>query len=113
VTDHPRYVQVYYLYAKDPVFHQVAYGLLTACTIFRGFYVMERDLRPQLSQRAPTESARYMKEMYKLALTGLSHPSLALVFREWTADARSLEKESSCFSVVSSSGTWTTSIVIT
>lgn len=35
------FITVYYLYAKDPVFHQVAYGLLTASTIFRGFHVLE------------------------------------------------------------------------
>lgn len=56
------------------MFHQVAYGLLTAGTIFRGFYVMEWDLRPKLSQRNPTECDRYMRQMYKLAVTGLWHP---------------------------------------
>ncbi|KAK3311191.1 ceramidase [Chaetomium strumarium] len=65
------FITVYYLYAKDPVFHQVAYGVLTAGLIFRGFYVMERQLRPKLSQRRPVESDRYMREMYKLALTGI------------------------------------------
>ncbi|KAK4039792.1 ceramidase-domain-containing protein [Parachaetomium inaequale] len=66
------FITVYYLYAQDPVFHQVAYGLLTAGTIFRGFYVMERSLRPKLSQRKPAEECdRYMREMYKLALTGI------------------------------------------
>ena len=61
---------MYYLYAKDPVFHQVAYGLLTAITIFRGFHVMERDLRPGLSKRDPTECGPLMSRMYRLALTG-------------------------------------------
>ena len=67
--------QVYYLYAQDPVFHQVAYGILTLGTICRGFYVMERDLRPKLSQRNPTECDRYMRDMYKLAATGPYHLS--------------------------------------
>ncbi|KAK4103129.1 aPHC-domain-containing protein [Parathielavia hyrcaniae] len=65
------FITVYYLFAMDPVFHQVAYGLLTASTVARGFYVMERELRPQLSQRVPAECSRYMREMYKLALTGI------------------------------------------
>jgi dihydroceramidase len=65
--------QVYYLYAQDPVFHQVAYGILTLGTISRGFYVMERDLRPKLSQRNPAECDQYMREMYKLAVAGLYH----------------------------------------
>ncbi|SPQ19336.1 c804d4db-4c73-4ac4-840f-b0914149d89c [Thermothielavioides terrestris] len=65
------FITVYYLYAKDPVFHQVAYGLLTVGLIFRGFFVMERDLRPQLSQRNPAECDRLMREMYKLAVTGI------------------------------------------
>ncbi|KAL2146266.1 hypothetical protein VTI28DRAFT_4562 [Corynascus sepedonium] len=66
------FITVYYLYAKDPVFHQVAYGLLTAGTIFRGFYVMETGLRPKLSQRKePAECDQYMRNMYKLAFTGI------------------------------------------
>ncbi|KAK3298913.1 ceramidase [Chaetomium fimeti] len=65
------FITVYYLVAKDPVFHQVAYGILTATTIFRGFYVMERHLRPKLSQRNPAECGRYMRGMYTLSLTGI------------------------------------------
>ncbi|KAL2199577.1 ceramidase-domain-containing protein [Corynascus similis CBS 632.67] len=66
------FITVYYLYAKDPVFHQVAYGLLTAGTIFRGFYVMETGLRPKLSQRKESaECDQYMRNMYKLAFTGI------------------------------------------
>ncbi|KAK3902726.1 ceramidase-domain-containing protein [Staphylotrichum tortipilum] len=65
------FITVYYLYAKDPVFHQVAYGLLTAVTVFRGFHVMERDLRPGLSQRNPAECGPLMRRMYRLALTGM------------------------------------------
>ena len=67
-------VQVYYLYAKDPVFHQVAYGILVLSTVARGFYVMEQDLRPTLSQRNPAECGRYMQQMYTLAVTGSYHP---------------------------------------
>lgn len=60
------------------MFHQVAYGLLTVGTVFRGFYVMERDLRPKLSQRNPAECGRYMRQMYKLAVTGsYYHPGVS------------------------------------
>lgn len=75
-TDEQR-VQAYYLYAKDPVFHQVAYGLLTSGTVFRGFYVMEWQLRPKLSQRNPAECDRYMRQMYTLAATGSYHPAVS------------------------------------
>ncbi|KAJ4290171.1 alkaline ceramidase ydc1 [Collariella sp. IMI 366227] len=63
------FITVYYLYAKDPVFHQVAYGILTLSTVVRGFYVMERGLRPKLQQRNPADCDRHMREMYKLAVT--------------------------------------------
>jgi dihydroceramidase len=65
------FITVYYLYAKDPVFHQAAYALLTLTLVFRGFYVMERELRPQLRRRNPAECDAYMVDMYKLALSGL------------------------------------------
>ncbi|KAK4152261.1 ceramidase-domain-containing protein [Chaetomidium leptoderma] len=65
------FITVYYLYAKDPVFHQVAYGLLTAATVFSSSYAMERDLKPKLSQRNPAECGRYMREMHRLGLTGI------------------------------------------
>lgn len=65
------FITVYYLYAKDPVFHQVAYGTLTLTLICQGFFVMERDLRPKLMQRNPAECGRQMRQMYKLAFTGL------------------------------------------
>ncbi|GAB1311365.1 alkaline ceramidase ydc1 [Madurella fahalii] len=65
------FITVYYLYAKNPVFHQVAYGLLTGATIFRGFYVMERELRPKLKKRNPAECDRYMRQMWVLAMTGI------------------------------------------
>jgi dihydroceramidase len=63
--------QIYYLYGKDPVFHQVAYGLLTAANVFRSFSVMERELRPALNKRNPATSGRLMREMWTVALAGL------------------------------------------
>ena len=87
------------------MFHQVAYGLLTAGTIFRGFYVMEWDLRPKLSQRNPAECDRYMRQMYQLAVTGLWHPLTALVLRKDSADAWAFDKGYSCSSPAFSCGT--------
>ncbi|KAL0475511.1 alkaline phytoceramidase [Neurospora intermedia] len=65
------FITVYYLYAKNPVFHQVAFALITATTIFRGFYVMEYQLRPQLRERNPTACSRIMREMWTLALVSI------------------------------------------
>lgn len=62
--------QAYYLSAKDPVFHQVAYGIMTALIIVRSMMDMEYELRPALRQRNPEECDKTMKEMWKLALTG-------------------------------------------
>ncbi|KAH8893724.1 alkaline phytoceramidase [Thozetella sp. PMI_491] len=64
-------ITAYYLHAKDPVFHQVAYGLLTATTIFRGMYIMEYTLRPTLRKRNPEEADQIMTTMWHLAATGI------------------------------------------
>jgi dihydroceramidase len=74
MADSGSFLQSYYLYAKDPVFHQVAYGVLTASTIFRSFYDMSYRLRPDLEKRNPKEADRIMSEMWKLAWIGLSAP---------------------------------------
>ncbi|KAK4131799.1 aPHC-domain-containing protein [Trichocladium antarcticum] len=65
------FITVYYLYAKNPVFHQVAYGALTLGTTAWGFYVMENVLRPVLRKRNPVECDRYMRDMWRLAATGI------------------------------------------
>ncbi|KAF2667556.1 alkaline phytoceramidase [Microthyrium microscopicum] len=41
------FITGYYHYLQDPVFHQNAYGILTAIVVFRSVYVMESGLRPQ------------------------------------------------------------------
>lgn len=46
----------------------MAFALITATTVFRGFYVMEYQLRPQLRERNPTHCSRLMREMWTLAL---------------------------------------------
>lgn len=65
------FITVYYLYAKDPVFHQVAYGILTLSATCRGFFVMERDLAPVLEKRVPSEAPQLMREIRTLAVTGI------------------------------------------
>lgn len=40
------FITLYYHYLQDPVFHQVAYGILTAIVLFRAIYVMEANIRP-------------------------------------------------------------------
>ena len=61
---------MYYLYAKDPVFHQVAYGALTLATTIRGFLVTHNELKPDLRRRVPAESEAYIRQIQKLAVTG-------------------------------------------
>jgi dihydroceramidase len=49
-------ITAYYHYVKDPIFHQVAYGLLTALLFFRSVYDMEVNLRPS-SKKLVSSSA--------------------------------------------------------
>jgi dihydroceramidase len=44
------FITLYYHYLQDPVFHQVAYAILTAIVFFRSIYIMEVRIRP--SRRA-------------------------------------------------------------
>ncbi|KAL9055335.1 MAG: hypothetical protein Q9162_003642 [Coniocarpon cinnabarinum] len=46
------FITGYYHYLQDPTFHQRMYALLTATVLFRGFYVMESNLRPGRAVRA-------------------------------------------------------------
>jgi len=66
------FITVYYLYAKDPVFHQVAYGTLCLATVSWGFYVMESRVRPTLKKNSPADADRIMRETWTLALSGTS-----------------------------------------
>lgn len=47
------FITGYYHYLQDPLFHQRSYGILTAVVLFRGFYVMERNLRASWGMRKP------------------------------------------------------------
>jgi dihydroceramidase len=64
-------VQAYYLASKDPVFHQVAYATMTLTLVLKGFHVMEKQLRPALQKRNPAECDQILKQMWRLALTGM------------------------------------------
>ena len=55
------FITVCYHYLQDPTFHQNAYALLTAFTVFRSMFVMEYTLRPSLSK---TEK-KHMLEMQR------------------------------------------------
>ncbi|KAK4454667.1 ceramidase-domain-containing protein [Podospora aff. communis PSN243] len=65
------FISVYYLYAKDPVFHQVAYGLLTLSSTIRGFYVTEVDVKSALRKRVPEEVDQRMHQIRTLAVSGI------------------------------------------
>lgn len=41
------FITAYYHYLGDPVFHQVAYAILTIVVVFRSMWVMEVTLRPK------------------------------------------------------------------
>jgi hypothetical protein len=62
----------YYLNSMDPVFHQVAYGLLTCALVFRNMYVMEAHLRPALERRSGSAAHgdQILKQMWRFSLTG-------------------------------------------
>ncbi|KAK1827202.1 ceramidase-domain-containing protein [Podospora conica] len=65
------FITVYYLYAKDPVFHQVAYGALTLATTIRGFLATHSELKPALRRRVPGESDAYIRQIQQLSLAGI------------------------------------------
>ncbi|KAF3480248.1 alkaline phytoceramidase [Arthroderma uncinatum] len=44
------FITLYYHYIQDPVFHQVAYAVLTAIVVFRSMWVMEVTLRPSFQR---------------------------------------------------------------
>lgn len=66
------WISIYYHMSQNPVFHQVAYAILTCAVVFRGMYVMECHLRPALRQRNPAEGDAIMAQMWKMAGTGAS-----------------------------------------
>lgn len=64
------WITAYYLLSQDPVFHQVAYAILTCAVVFRGMYVMEAHLRPAMEKRSANLAEDIMNQMWKMAYTG-------------------------------------------
>lgn len=65
------WISIYYHMSQNPVFHQVAYAILTCAVVFRGMYVMEWHLRPALRERNPAEGDAIMQKMWEMAITGM------------------------------------------
>lgn len=76
LTSLAAWITYYYLTSMDPVFHQVAYGLLTCALVFRNMYVMEAHLRPDMEKRDgnTVRSDQALKQIWHFALTGLWSP---------------------------------------
>lgn len=64
-------ITAYYLHVKDPSFHQAAYAIMTICILGRGMYTVEYKLRPAMKQRNPAECDNIMKQMWRMAWTGM------------------------------------------
>lgn len=72
LTSLATWITYYYLTSMDPVFHQVAYGLLTCALVFRNMYVMEAHLRPAMEKRTGSTARgdEILKQMWNFAFTG-------------------------------------------
>jgi dihydroceramidase len=55
------FITLYYHYLGDPVFHQVAYAILTTIVVLHSMYTMEVTLRPKL--RKTREKDRLAREI--------------------------------------------------
>ncbi|KAK3394006.1 ceramidase [Podospora didyma] len=65
------FVTIYYLYAKDPVFHQLAHTVLLLTTVARAIYLTKYEVRPALEKRnSPAVANQRMDEITNLALSG-------------------------------------------
>lgn len=75
LTSLATWITYYYLTSMDPVFHQVAYGLLTCALVFRNMYVMEAHLRPAMEKRTGSAARgdEILKQMWNFAFTGKSY----------------------------------------
>ncbi|KAL8736262.1 MAG: hypothetical protein Q9166_000417 [cf. Caloplaca sp. 2 TL-2023] len=57
------FITLYYHYLQEPVFHQVAYALLTVVVLARSMYVMEFNLRPSLRKNEENFKLQHRKSM--------------------------------------------------
>jgi dihydroceramidase len=60
------FITLYYHYLGDPVFHQVAYAILTTIVVLHSMYTMETTLRPK--RRKTREEDRLAREKKGLAV---------------------------------------------
>ncbi|KAI2918451.1 hypothetical protein CBS63078_3013 [Aspergillus niger] len=65
------FITLYYHYLQDPLFHQNAYGILTAIVLIRSMYTMEVTLRPRW--RHSTEEDRLAREKQGLPVPTKEH----------------------------------------
>lgn len=83
-------LQLYYHYLQEPVFHQVAFGILTLSIVVHSIYVMENKIRPYLQQKysrskahlsstkpldnpvTPERDQEFMSAMWAMVCKGLS-----------------------------------------
>ena len=100
-------ISLYYHYLKDPVFHQNAYGILTAVVLIKMMHLMERTLRPkptksptgtsgtrtflnanehQVNDRESARNREILMKMWELFAYGLS--VFLIGFLMWNLDNR-------------------------
>ena len=84
------FITAYYHYLQDPTFHQRAYALLTATVLFRGFYVMEVNLRPGRAVRASKPPFSNPKTLSDAERSRLDRRDYAILMRMWTIVAYGL-----------------------
>ncbi|KKA30530.1 hypothetical protein TD95_003362, partial [Thielaviopsis punctulata] len=78
------FVTAWYVVYKNPIFHQVAFGVLMAATVFRAAYATGWELRPALQARNPKDCERIMKELRNLVVYGVG--VFVLGFAIWNLD---------------------------
>ncbi|KAF4976957.1 hypothetical protein FDECE_18413 [Fusarium decemcellulare] len=65
-------ITIYYNITKDPLFHQIAYAILTATIVFHSMWVMESQLRPSLKARDAEKASQTLRTMWIMVATGLT-----------------------------------------
>ncbi|EFX01210.1 alkaline dihydroceramidase [Grosmannia clavigera kw1407] len=78
------FITVVYYITKDPVFHEVSYGVLTAAIVFRAMFIMKYQLHPALELRSTDRAAAIMSQMWKMCFTGIG--MFLLGFLIWNLD---------------------------
>lgn len=84
------FITAYYHYLQDPTFHQRAYALLTATVLFRGFYVMEVNLRPGRTVRSSKPPFNTPDKLSLMERKRLDVRDAAILKRMWSLVAYGL-----------------------